>query len=305
MSIRSGFFNSIDGDRLYNADDMNRPYKDVISNGVFPNPSTNLQVYTSSGMTVQILEGGGMFGGGWAYNDAPVLLTLQAGETNLNRIDAIVIARDTSELVRATRVYVKKGTPASSPVAPTMERNEYLNEYCLATVRVNSGTTTLTQSMITDTRMNSDVCGWVTGLIEQVDTSTLFEQWQTAYEEQYESNTNAFNKWFADLQGLLADDDSARAEIVRLGTIKADKVSQTVTLSSGGWTLSGGVYTQTVTVNNLAETDLVFVTPTVASADAYANASIMATAQGTNSLTFRSKTAVAVDVIIVNMGTVV
>ncbi len=305
MSIRSGFFNSIDGDRLYNAEDMNRPYKDIISNGVFPNPSTNLQVYTSSGMTVQILEGGGMFGGGWAYNDAPVLVTLQGGETNLNRIDAIVIARNENELVRSTTVYVKKGTPASSPVAPTMERNDQLNEYCLATVYVASGTTELTQSMITDTRMNSDVCGWVTGLIEQVDTSTLFEQWNSAYQEQYEINTQAFNKWFSDLQKILSDDESVTAEIIRLGNTKADKISQTVSLSSTGWTLSSGVYTQTVTVNNLAETDLVFVTPTVASADAYANASIMATAQSTNALTFRSKTAVAVDVIIVNMGTVV
>ena len=38
MSMRSGFFNSVDGDRLYNAEDMTMPYRNLISNGVFPNP---------------------------------------------------------------------------------------------------------------------------------------------------------------------------------------------------------------------------------------------------------------------------
>lgn len=304
MTIRSGFFNSVDGDRKYNADDMNRPYKNLIANGVFPNPSTNLQVLVSSGMTVQVLEGDGLFGGGWANNDAPVLLTLAPGETNLNRIDAIVIARDTSELVRSTTVYIKKGTPSSAPVAPTMIRNDYLNEYCLATVRVNSGTTSLSQSMITDTRGNTDVCGWVTGLIDQVDTSTLFAQWETAYAEQYVKNTEAFNSWFTNLQSILADDESAGAEIIRLNQYKADKYSQIVSLSASGWTLANGVYTQTIDVG-IGESDLIMVTPTPEFAKTYASGEVYAKTQSDNRLTFEAKKAVAVDVIIINMGTTV
>ena len=42
-------------------------------------------------------------------------------------------------------------------------------------------TSTITQAMITDFR-TSALCGYVTGLIKQVDTSTLFAQWQAAYE---------------------------------------------------------------------------------------------------------------------------
>lgn len=305
MTIYSGFFNSVGGDRKYNAEDMNRPYNKLISSGVFPNPSTNFQVLTSSGMTVQILEGDGLFGGGWAHNDAPVLVTLSAGETNLNRIDAIVIARDTSEAVRKTHVYVKKGTPASSPTPPTMTRNNYLNEYCLATVYVATGTTELSQSMITDTRPDNNVCGWVTGLITQVDTSTLFVQWQKAYEEQYAANTAAFNAWFSNLQTLLADDESAAAEIVRLGQYKADKKSQTVSLTADGWTLSNSVYTQTVAATGIGESDLLIVNPTVGSAKTYSTARVYAKSQGANSLTFEANSPVAADVVVINMGTTV
>lgn len=305
MSLRSGFFDSMDGDRLYSADEMNRPYENIISNGVFPNPSSNLQVTTSSGMIVQVGEGGGMFGGKWCMNDAPILLTVSASETNLNRIDAIVMKCDRSEVNRNVTVYVKKGTPATDPIRPAMTHDTYVDEYCLATVHITKGIGQITQSMITDTRPDTSVCGWVTGLITQVDTETLFLQWQAAYQEQYDRNTIAFNAWFANLQDILKDDESAGAQIINLTANKADKKSQTVTLTSDGWTHSGEVYTQTVSVKDIAETDLIIVSPTVSSATAYAQNSIICTTQGVNQLTFQSNGVVAVSVIIVNMGTIV
>jgi hypothetical protein len=77
-------------------------------------------------------------------------------------------------------------------------------------------TSTITQAMITDFR-TSALCGYVTGLIKQVDTSTLFAQWQAAYEAYYAQATAAFdaymsareddfNTWFASLtQDLRVD----------------------------------------------------------------------------------------------------
>lgn len=304
MSMRSGFFNSVDGDRLYNAEDMTMPYRNLISNGVFPNPSSNLQVTASSGMTVQVLEGSGMFGGCWAHNDAPVLLTLDAAPANLNRIDAIIAKCDNTEPVRAVNLEIKKGSPSSNPVVPEMLRSDNVNEYCLATVRIAPGTASITQSMITDTRADTSVCGWVTGLITQVDTSTLFKQWQAAYAEQYESNTEAFNAWFSSLKSILSDDDSAAAEIIRLGTYKADKNTLTVSLTADGWALSDGHYYQTVPVE-ITENDLVLVAPASGSEDIYAKNSVKATTQAAGAMTFRSNAAVAVSATVINMGGVV
>ena len=303
MSIKSGFHNSINGDRKYNAEDMNRPYKDIVSNGVFPNPSDQLQVFASSGMTVSVSAGGGLFGNGWAYNDASVLMTLDQAEATLSRIDAIVIKRDESEAVRDTVLTIKKGTPSQNPVRPTMVHDDYVDEYCLATILIAPKTTIITDSMITDTRPDTAVCGWVTGLIDQVDTSTLFNQWQSAYQEQYEVFMNEFEVWWTGVQGILANDTSASAEILRLGQEKADKVRTSVTLYELNWILNGdGYYYQTVAVEGVGLNDILLVGAEKSNLDAYANAGVTCTDQANGTVTFRANINSTVIANIVNMG---
>lgn len=173
MTVRGGFFNSINGDRPYNAADMNMPYKYLISNGVIPNKSDALQVVAQGGLTVAVKTGGGLFGDGWAYNDADVQLTLDESHPLMPRIDLIVMRRDDNEDVRATDLYIKKGTPASNPVAPTVERSSYINEYALAEIRIAAEATAISQSNITDTREDPERCGWVTAFINHVVKGTL------------------------------------------------------------------------------------------------------------------------------------
>lgn len=303
MTMKSGFHNSINGDRKYNAEDMNRPYKDIVSNGVFPNPSTQFQVLASSGMSVSVSAGGGLFGNGWAYNDAPVLLTLDSAEATLSRIDAIVVKRDESESVRDTVLYVKKGTPAQNPVRPTMTRNEYVSEYCLATIAVAPNTTEITQSLITDTRPDTTVCGWVTGLIDQVDTSTLFNQWQSAYSEQYDKFIDEFEVWWQGIRNILQDDETASAEILLLKEEKANKVKSSVTLNQSGWTLNDdGYYYQTVSVTGVTASDILLVGADKSNIDAYSNAGVVCTNQGAGTVTFRANMASTVIANIINMG---
>ena len=301
MSIKSGFHNSINGDRKYNAEDMNRPYKDIVSNGVFPNPSNQLQVFASSGMTVSVSAGGGLFGNGWAYNEATTLLTLNQAEATLSRIDAIVLRRDESEAVRDSVLMVKKGTPSQNPVRPEMVRDDYVNEYCLATILIPAKTSVITDSMITDTRPDTTVCGWVTGLIDQVDTTTLFNQWQSAYEEQYEVFMDEFAVWWTGVKNVLANDSSASAEILRLRTEKADKVKSTVTLNN--WVLNtDGYYYQTVAVSGVSANDILIVGADKSNIDAYANAGVTCTDQADGTVTFRANINSNVIANIVNMG---
>lgn len=182
MAITSGFFNSENGDRKYNAAQIGRYLQYIVGNGVFPYVSTSLQVLANDGMTVEVQPGRAMMDYHYMDNDAPITLTLAAGGSQ-DRIDAIVMYVDMTE--RACGIIIKEGTPAAAPVAPAMTRTDVRKEYMLAKVRVTKLSSSLTQSSITDTRADSTVCGWVTGLIKQVDTATLFLQWQTAYEEEY------------------------------------------------------------------------------------------------------------------------
>jgi hypothetical protein len=91
------------------------------------------------------------------------------------------------------------GANASDPVRPTPTDTATDKYLVLAYVYVGAGVTTITQANITDTRANTNICGWVTGLIEQVDTSTLFLQWQTAYEDYYSRMQAGFDEWFSTL----------------------------------------------------------------------------------------------------------
>ena len=204
MAITSGFFNSKSGDRKYNAEQMSKYFDKLITSGVFPNPSTQLQVVESSGMTINVLPGRGIVDCRWVDNDANHSLVIESSDALLDRIDAIIMKLDLTEEVRAINIEVKKGTPGTNPVPPSMTRDECVQEYCLATIRVKRLAEVITQADITDTRPDSKVCGWVTGLITQVDTSTLFEQWQSAYEQFYEESNEKFAQWFESMKDTAA-----------------------------------------------------------------------------------------------------
>lgn len=302
MTVRGGFYNSLNDDRLYSAADMNLPYKKLISNGVIPDVSTALQVVASSGLTINVLAGSGLFGDGWAVNDAPVALTLDAAHSTLNRIDLVVMRRDDNENVRATDLFIIKGTPGSSPVAPAVERSTYIKEYALAEIYVKAGATEVTQSNITDTRPDTTRCGWSTSLIQQVDTSTLFAQWQAAYKEQFDENSEAFDVWWESVRNILADDESAAAQILILTQDKADRKASVASLSATGWSLSDGYYYQTVAIEDLKAADIVIISAAEGSLDLWARWGVVCTAQAAGSLTFRASAAVAVTANIVNLG---
>ena len=193
MAITYGFFNSINGDRTYDADQMSEYFNGLVSNGVYESVGGALQVMAvSSGMAVQVLTGRGIINCKWLNNDAVLTLDLTAAHAVLNRYTAVVLRLDMVN--RLMTITTKDGTNASDPVQPTMQNDESVVELCLAMIYVGAGVTSISQSNIEDMRASSS-CGWVTGLIEQVDTSQLFLQWQTAYQEQYE----AFEDWFDSL----------------------------------------------------------------------------------------------------------
>lgn len=190
MAVTYGFFNAIDGDRKYNADQMSEYFDGLVSNGVYESVGGALQVLASSGMTVNVQTGRAIINCKWLNNDAVLTLNITQAHAVLNRYTAVVVRLDIVN--RTISITTKDGTPASNPVQPTMTSSSTMVELCLAYIYVGAGVTSITQANITDTRPDNTVCGWVTGLVEQVDTSTLFLQWQTAYEEFYQS----FQSWF-------------------------------------------------------------------------------------------------------------
>ena len=210
MAVKSGFFNSSNGDRVYNAEDMSRYFEGLVSSGVFANPSDSLQV-TANGenMVVSIQPGRGIIDCHWVNNDSTYDIVISASNELQNRIDAIVMRYNV--LNREIVFAVKTGTPATNPVAPTMLRTETTQEYCLATIKVNKGVIVISQSDITDTRPNTDVCGWITNLVDNIDISALNAQWQAKFAEQsaefdayMQAKEAEFDSWYAQLTSTLS-----------------------------------------------------------------------------------------------------
>lgn len=164
MALKYGFFNSANGDRKYNAEDIGRYLHGLITSGVYADAATSLQVLAGSGMTVEVQPGRAMLDYHFLENTEPLELTLAAGGTQA-RIDAIVMRLDMNE--RICEIAVKEGTPAASPKAPTMYRSDAKKEYMLASVHVAALTSSITQENISDTRANTTVCGYVTGIIDK------------------------------------------------------------------------------------------------------------------------------------------
>lgn len=196
MAVMYGFFNSINGDRVYNADQMSQYFDGLITNGVYESVGGALQVLAGSGLAVNVETGRAVINCKWIRNDAVLTLPITQAHSVLNRYTAVILRLDVSG--RLVEITTKDGTPASTPTKPAMETSSTVVELCLAYVYVAAGATSISQADITDTRPSS-LCGWVTGLIQQVDTSQLFLQWQTAYQEYYDDMTAQFDAWFAAL----------------------------------------------------------------------------------------------------------
>lgn len=175
--MRSGMFTSVNGDRKYTSAFFAEYFASFIGNGVFPNPSTNTQVLAGTGMNVSVQQGKAWIDGYILYVDNPQSLTLDTGDNLLPRIDKIVIRLD--KINREIVLAVKKGTPATNPVAPSLQRDGDMHELGIANVRVDKAASVINQSNITDLRLNSNECGIVKGTIEEIDTTTLFNQYQS------------------------------------------------------------------------------------------------------------------------------
>lgn len=213
MAITYGFFNAIkqsDGtyDRVYNADQMSTYFEGLVSDGVYESVDDAMQVLAGTGMQVQVGAGRAIIDSKWLKNTAAYLLTINAAHVTLNRYTAIVIRLDLS--ARTISIVTKDGEDATAPIKPTMTNSETVKEMCLAYVYVGRGVTAITQANIEDTRPDNNVCGWVTGIVKQVDTSKLFLQYQSAYEQQLqtmqawqEAQETAFNSWFTALTDQL------------------------------------------------------------------------------------------------------
>ena len=255
--VDAGFFDAIDGDRKYSAEDMNRPYRKLISNGVFATPkgtpSDFLQVFAANnGMNVIVSAGYALIGDKWFENPSDLIITISQNSEVLTRIDSIIAQVDKTQPRRVGSIVYRQGSASSNPIHPNINTEEDIAEFRLADIRISPSCVEITQDLITDCR-GSDECPWVTSLLYQVDTSTLYAQWQAAYKKYYEDQEaehdtyfeefkqimsnffteeeEKFDAWFQEMKDQLSEDAAGKlqVEIDNLSEIVMDAISPITT----------------------------------------------------------------------------
>lgn len=233
MAITYGYFNSVSGDRTYNADQMSEYFDGLVSNGVYESVGGALQVLAGDDMTVNVQTGRGIVNCKWLKNDAVLTLNVTEAHAILNRYTAVVMRLDIDN--RLMTITTKDGANATNPVKPTMQNDGSAVELCLAYIYVAAGSSTISQANITDMRASS-LCGWVTGIVQQVDTSQLFLQWQTAYQNYYDQMTQEFTDWLDSLTQDLNVDTWIKKYYKR--TVLQSGVSNIIPMDMNGYTYS-------------------------------------------------------------------
>jgi len=153
---KSGFFNSNNGDRVYNANDFAEYFGDLVSNGIFYKNADNLQVIAANDMNITVQSGSAWINGYHYSNSMPMNLPISTANGINPRIDRVVLRWD--NVARSINLAVKDGVPSSNPTPPDLTRNTDTWELALANVFVNRSVMSIDSASISDLRLNSDLC---------------------------------------------------------------------------------------------------------------------------------------------------
>lgn len=167
--IEYGFFNAVDGDRLYNADSFNEFFNGILSDtGVYKKSGGGLAVIpASSGLSVKVQTGKARIKQHFVNVKSDETLELAASDIALNRYDAVVLRLDYS--ARTITLQVITGTNATTPTKPAIKRNENTYDICIAYIYVPAGATSVAANNIEDVRDDNDLCGYVKMQIDAIN----------------------------------------------------------------------------------------------------------------------------------------
>lgn len=198
-----GFFNAeqlSDGsyDINYVAEQFAQYFALFVGNGIFVDNVNNLQASAAGNMNVKFNKGAAFWDGYWYINSEDLVKVVDLNLDASARIDSFVVRFDIAG--RKNKIEYKKGDT-------TVQRADGIYELQLCTVRVDAGASSITNSNITDMRTDENVCGFVKGLLEVVQTSDLFKQF-----------SDMFNTWFDNIRGVL-DGDAAGNIVGMIGSL--------------------------------------------------------------------------------------
>lgn len=196
MSVSSGFFNSLNGDRKYNATQMSAIFDGLIIDGVFASIGTAFAVKAAGGLTVNVGVGKAWFDHTWTVNDSILPMTAPEAEVLLDRIDAVVLEVNGTESVRENTIKFVKGNPSSAPSRPTLTNEGNVHQYPLCYIYRKYGTAVINQADITP-MVGTESTPFVTGILQTISLDELLGKWQDELDRFTDARSQEVDDWIA------------------------------------------------------------------------------------------------------------
>lgn len=196
MSVSSGFFNSLNGDRKYNAAQMSAIFDGLIIDGVFASIGTAFAVKAAGGLTVNVGVGKAWFDRTWTVNDSILPMTAPEAEVLLDRIDAVVLEVNGMKSVRENTIKFVKGNPSSAPSRPTLTNEGNVHQYPLCYIYRKYGTAVINQADITP-MVGTESTPFVTGILQTISLDELLGKWQDELDRFTDARSQEVDDWIA------------------------------------------------------------------------------------------------------------
>lgn len=196
MSVSSGFFNSLNGDRKYNTAQMSAIFDGLIIDGVFASIGTAFAVKAAGGLTVNVGIGKAWFDHTWTVNDSILPMTAPEAEVLLDRIDAVVLEVNGMKSVRENTIKFVKGNPSSAPSRPTLTNEGNVHQYPLCYIYRKYGTAVINQADITP-MVGTESTPFVTGILQTISLDELLGKWQDELDRFTDARSQEVDDWIA------------------------------------------------------------------------------------------------------------
>lgn len=246
MSVTSGFYDSLNGDRRYTAKEMSAIFNGIINDGVLANIGEAFAVKAEPGNKVTVGIGRAWFNSTWVYNDSVMTLDVPALTGPATRsdgyaADVLVLEVDRSESVRTATIKFREQYNGIFPTINPITKEDILrraleqitntpeiHQYPLAVIyRALGRTDDVIQSQITN-YIGTSHCPFVTGILQVQTIDNIVAQWESE-----------FDTWFAAVKSTL-DEDVAASLASKVAQLESDMEDHTHTLQDMGAGQLGG-----------------------------------------------------------------
>lgn len=234
MAVSSGFFNSVNHDRLYNADQLSSIFDGVITEGVYLNVGSAFKItpLSEANDTVIVGTGRAWFMHTWTYNDSDYTITLEPPNNFMERIDAIVIDVDKTESVRKNSILYVQGTAASGATPPVLINEDNHKQYPIAYITRPAGTSSPVLSSQIQYLVGIS-CPVVTGPLEVINSENFFQQMQGEFDEWFNGimdtmDENVVTNILAQIEELRQEIEDKPVGILNSGVTNAYVMNETI-----------------------------------------------------------------------------